>query len=158
MAQIRVEALDKSFADFQAVKAASFTVEDGEFLCLLGPSGCGKTTTLRMIAGLELPTAGTIAIGVNDVTRVPASERDVSMVFQSYALFPHMTVLDNVSYGLTVARLPKAEVTQRAHAALATVGLTGFDARLPSELSGGQQQRVAVARALVLEPGVILFD
>jgi iron(III) transport system ATP-binding protein len=105
-----------------------------------------------------LPTAGTIAIGGHDVTRIPPSERDVSMVFQSYALFPHMTVLDNVSYGLTVARLPKGEIAEKAHVALATVGLTGFDARLPSELSGGQQQRVAVARALVLEPGVLLFD
>src|SRR5437762_11040492 len=158
MAQIKVDGLDKSFGTFHAVKAASFTVEDGQFLCLLGPSGCGKTTTLRMIAGLELPTTGTIAIAGNNVTRVPASERDVSMVFQSYALFPHMNVLENVSYGLTVARLPKAEVAERARAALATVGLTGFDARLPSELSGGQQQRVAVARALVLEPGVLLFD
>jgi iron(III) transport system ATP-binding protein len=109
-----------------------------------------------MIAGLELPTTGAVAIGGQDVTRVPAAERDVSMVFQSYALFPHMTVLENVSYGLTVARLPKAEVAERAHAALATVGLTGFD--VAAELSGGQQQRVAVARALVLEPGVLLFD
>jgi iron(III) transport system ATP-binding protein len=125
---------------------------------LLGPSGCGKTTTLRMIAGLELPTAGSILIGGEDVTRVPAAERDVSMVFQSYALFPHMSVIENVGYGVAVAGRPKDEVQSRAKAAMATVGLTGFDARLPSELSGGQQQRVAVARALVLEPSVLLFD
>ncbi len=157
-ASIEFRKVSKLYGEIAAVKDVSFTIGEGSLVTLLGPSGCGKTTTLRMIAGLELPTSGTIAIGGSDVTRVPASERDVSMVFQSYALFPHMTVLDNVSYGLTVARLPKAEVAERAHAALATVGLTGFDTRLPSELSGGQQQRVAVARALVLEPGVLLFD
>ncbi|HVS57681.1 MAG TPA: ABC transporter ATP-binding protein [Casimicrobiaceae bacterium] len=157
-ASIAFRNVSKLYGEIAAVKDVSFAIAEGTLVTLLGPSGCGKTTTLRMIAGLELPTTGTIAIGGNDVTRIPASERDVSMVFQSYALFPHMTVLDNVSYGLTVARLPKAEVAERAHAALATVGLTGFDTRLPSELSGGQQQRVAVARALVLEPGVLLFD
>src|SRR5438309_4735132 len=157
-ASIEFRKVSKLYGEIAAVKDVSFTIGEGSLVTLLGPSGCGKTTTLRMIAGLELPTSGTIAIGGSDVTRVPASERDVSMVFQSYALFPHMTVLDNVSYGLTVARLPKAQVAERAHAALATVGLTGFDTRLPSELSGGQQQRVAVARALVLEPGVLLFD
>src|SRR6185503_15640997 len=137
MAQIRVEALDKSFGDFHAVKAASFTVEDGEFLCLLGPSGCGKTTMLRLIAGLELPTAGTIRIGDRDVSHVPAAERDVSMVFQSYALFPHMSVLENVRYGLVVAKMARASANERARAALAQVGLDGYDERLPSELSGG---------------------
>jgi len=157
-ASIEFRNVSKLYGATAAVKDVSFTIAEGTLVTLLGPSGCGKTTTLRMIAGLELPTTGTIAIGGSDVTRIPPSERDVSMVFQSYALFPHMTVLDNVGYGLTVARLPKAEVFERAHAALATVGLTGFDARLPSELSGGQQQRVAVARALVLEPGVLLFD
>ncbi|TMH03470.1 MAG: ABC transporter ATP-binding protein [Betaproteobacteria bacterium] len=157
-ASIEFRKVSKLYGEIAAVRDVSFTIGEGSLVTLLGPSGCGKTTTLRMIAGLELPTSGTIAIGGSDVTRVPASERDVSMVFQSYALFPHMTVLDNVSYGLTVARLPRAEVAERAHTALATVGLTGFDTRLPSELSGGQQQRVAVARALVLEPGVLLFD
>jgi iron(III) transport system ATP-binding protein len=128
-------------------------------LCtLLGPSGCGKTTTLRMIAGLEYPTEGRVLIGGRDVSALPPAERDVSMVFQSYALFPHMTVLENVSYGLTVSRRPKAESRAAAEAALESVGLTGYGARLPSELSGGQQQRVAVARALVLEPSVLLFD
>src|SRR2546427_7815424 len=157
-ASIEFEHVSKVYGEVAAVHDISFAIAPGTLVTLLGPSGCGKTTTLRMIAGLELPSRGTIRIGGTDVTRVPASERDVSMVFQSYALFPHMTVLENVSYGLVVSGLPKLEVAARAQAALATVGLSGFDARLPSELSGGQQQRVAVARALVLEPAVLLFD
>jgi len=157
-AAIEFAHVSKHYGDIAAVSDVSFAIGVGTLVTLLGPSGCGKTTMLRMIAGLELPTAGTIRIGGEDVTRVPASARDVSMVFQSYALFPHMTVLENVSYGLVVSGLPKLEVAPRAQAALATVGLSGFDARLPSELSGGQQQRVAVARALVLEPAVLLFD
>ena len=157
-AAIEFAHVSKHYGDIAAVSDVSFAIGAGTLVTLLGPSGCGKTTTLRMIAGLELPTAGTIRIGGEDVTRVPASARDVSMVFQSYALFPHMTVLENVSYGLVVSGLPKPEIAARAQAALATVGLSGFDARLPSELSGGQQQRVAVARALVLEPAVLLFD
>jgi iron(III) transport system ATP-binding protein len=157
-ASIEFRNVSKLYGDVAAVKDISFTVAAGSLVTLLGPSGCGKTTTLRMIAGLELPTTGTIFIGGADVTRIPASERDVSMVFQSYALFPHMSVIENVGYGLTVARLPKAAVHDKAQLALTTVGLTGFDERLPSELSGGQQQRVAVARALVLEPSVLLFD
>ena len=157
-AAIELLHVSKRYGDVAAVRDVSFAIAAGTLVTLLGPSGCGKTTTLRMIAGLELPTAGTIRIGGADVTRVPAAERDVSMVFQSYALFPHMTVLENVSYGLTVSGLAKPQVRDKAQAALATVGLTGFDARLPSELSGGQQQRVAVARALVLEPAVLLFD
>ena len=157
-ASIEFRNVSKLYGDVAAVKDISFTVTAGSLVTLLGPSGCGKTTTLRMIAGLELPTTGTIYIGGADVTRIPASERDVSMVFQSYALFPHMSVIENVGYGLTVAGLPKAAVRDKAQLALTTVGLTGFDERLPSELSGGQQQRVAVARALVLEPSVLLFD
>jgi iron(III) transport system ATP-binding protein len=157
-ASIEFRNVSKLYGDIAAVKDVSFTVTAGSLVTLLGPSGCGKTTTLRMIAGLELPTSGTIFIGGADVTRVPASERDVSMVFQSYALFPHMSVIENVGYGLTVAGLPKTAVRDKAQLALTTVGLTGFDDRLPSELSGGQQQRVAVARALVLEPSVLLFD
>ncbi|MGI9522020.1 MAG: ABC transporter ATP-binding protein [Hyphomicrobiaceae bacterium] len=141
-----------------AVDNVSMAVEAGTLVTLLGPSGCGKTTTLRMIAGLEFATSGTIEIGGADVTRLPATERDVSMVFQSYALFPHMNVIENVSYGLTMSHLPKSEVRQRAHEGLSLVGLADFAHRLPSELSGGQQQRVAVARALVLEPEVLLFD
>ena len=157
-AAIEFLSVSKHYGEVAAVQDVSFAIPAGMLVTLLGPSGCGKTTTLRMIAGLELPTEGTIRIGGADVTRVPAAQRDVSMVFQSYALFPHMTVLENVSYGLTVSGLAKAQVRDKARAALATVGLTGFDARLPSELSGGQQQRVAVARALVLEPAVLLFD
>jgi len=140
------------------VKGISFTVPKGTLTTILGPSGCGKTTTLRMIAGLEAPTAGQIFIDGREVTTLGPAERNVSMVFQSYALFPHMNVLANVSYGLSVSGTARAETLQRAQAAMASVGLTGFDERLPSELSGGQQQRVAVARALVLEPSVLLFD
>ncbi len=140
------------------VKGISFTVPKGTLTTILGPSGCGKTTTLRMIAGLEAPTSGQIFIAGREVTTLGPADRNVSMVFQSYALFPHMDVLANVSYGLSVSGTAKAETLQRAQAAMASVGLTGFDARLPSELSGGQQQRVAVARALVLEPAVLLFD
>ncbi len=141
-----------------AVDNVSFDVEAGKLVTFLGPSGCGKTTMLRMIAGLEMVTSGQILIGDKDVTKLPATDRDVSMVFQSYALFPHMSVLENVAYGLGFSGFPKAEANARAHAGLELVGLKGYDARLPSELSGGQQQRVAVARALVLEPQVLLFD
>ncbi|MEP7207139.1 MAG: ABC transporter ATP-binding protein [Casimicrobiaceae bacterium] len=157
-ASIEFRNVTKDYGEVTAVRDVSFTIEARSLVTLLGPSGCGKTTILRMIAGLELPTRGAIRIGDADVTRVPAADRDVSMVFQSYALFPHMSVLENVSYGLTVSRVPKIDAHARAQTALATVGLTGFDQRLPSELSGGQQQRVAVARALVLEPSVLLFD
>ncbi len=141
-----------------AVDSVSLHVDAGELVTLLGPSGCGKTTTLRMIAGLEMASSGSIKIGDTDVTHVPATDRDVSMVFQSYALFPHMTVLENVSYGLKISKMKKAEVLDRAESGLELVGLSGYGSRLPSELSGGQQQRVAVARALVLEPQVLLFD
>ena len=141
-----------------AVKGISFTVPKGTLTTILGPSGCGKTTTLRMIAGLESPSSGQIMIDGVDVTKLGPAERNVSMVFQSYALFPHMSVIENVSYGLSVSGVKVAEIRERAHVAMTAVGLTGFDDRLPSELSGGQQQRVAVARALVLEPSVLLFD
>ena len=148
----------KAYGDVQAVRDLSFTIDRGKLVTLLGPSGCGKTTTLRLIAGLEMSTEGRIFIGGKEVTRLSASDRDVSMVFQSYALFPHMTVMQNVSYGLTMSRLSKAEVSEKALEGLELVSLSGFGERLPSELSGGQQQRVAVARALVLEPEVLLFD
>lgn len=141
-----------------AVDDVSLRVEAGELVTLLGPSGCGKTTTLRMIAGLEKSTNGRIFIGDEEVTHLPATDRDVTMVFQSYALFPHMTVRENVDYGLRVSKLPRAEIRSRTDNGLSLVGLEGFGDRLPSELSGGQQQRVAVARALVLEPQVLLFD
>ena len=140
------------------VKGIDFVVPKGSLTTLLGPSGCGKTTTLRMIAGLETVSGGQIYIDGQEVTHLGPSERNVSMVFQSYALFPHMNVIDNVRYGLKVSGVAFEESVQRAQAALSKVGLKGFDQRLPSELSGGQQQRVAVARALVLEPSVLLFD
>ncbi|OGB43840.1 MAG: sugar ABC transporter substrate-binding protein [Burkholderiales bacterium RIFCSPLOWO2_12_67_14] len=140
------------------VKGIDFVVPKGSLTTILGPSGCGKTTTLRMIAGLETPSGGQILINGQDVTSLGPNERNVSMVFQSYALFPHMSVLQNVSYGLSVSGVSATETAERARATLATVGLVGMDQRLPSELSGGQQQRVALARALVIEPAVLLFD
>ena len=155
---VAFENVVKRYGETVAVAGVSFTVETGTLVTLLGPSGCGKTTTLRMIAGLELPSDGRISIAGRDVTRQSATERDVSMVFQSYALFPHMSVLENVCYGLRRSGQSKAEAAAGAREGLAQVGLAGYDERLPSELSGGQQQRVAVARALVLKPSVLLFD
>ncbi|WP_171229685.1 ABC transporter ATP-binding protein [Ruegeria sp. HKCCA4008] len=158
-APVRFENVSKVFGkDVVAVDNINLNVEAGKLVTLLGPSGCGKTTTLRMIAGLEMASSGKILIGDRDVTKLPATDRDVSMVFQSYALFPHMSVLENVMYGLTFSGFAKDEARSRALNGLELVGLQGFDSRLPSELSGGQQQRVAVARALVLEPQVLLFD
>ncbi len=148
----------KRYGEVTAVDDVSFTVVPGELVTLLGPSGCGKTTTLRMVAGLEPVSAGRVRIGEQDVTLRAANERDVSMVFQSYALFPHMTVLENVCYGPVSMGADKAKARELAFAKLRMIGLEGLDARLPSELSGGQQQRVAVARSLVLEPAVLLFD
>jgi len=158
-APVRFEGVSKVFGkDVVAVDDIDLHVDAGKLVTLLGPSGCGKTTTLRMIAGLEMATSGRIVIGDRDVTKLPATDRDVSMVFQSYALFPHMSVLENVMYGLTFSGFAKDEARTHALKGLELVGLKGFDNRLPSELSGGQQQRVAVARALVLEPQVLLFD
>ena len=150
--------MTKHYGAVPAVDDISFTIEPGTLVTLLGPSGCGKTTTLRLIAGLEIATEGQILIGGEDVTALAAAERDVSMVFQSYALFPHMSVFENVAYGPTVQGMKKAQAHDLAREKLALVGLAGLEKRAPSELSGGQQQRVAVARALVLEPQVLLFD
>jgi iron(III) transport system ATP-binding protein len=150
--------ITKKFGSFTAIQDLSITIAPGTLVTLLGPSGCGKTTTLRMLAGLEYPTAGRIFIGGKDVTTLPANERDVSMVFQSYALFPHMSSIDNVAYGLESTGLKKPEARQKAEHGMELVGLAGMGHRLPAELSGGQQQRVAVARALVLEPQVLLLD
>ena len=148
--------VSKRYGAVTAVDDVSFRIEPATLATLLGPSGCGKTTTLRLIAGLEMVSSGSITIGGRDVTSAPASERDVSMVFQSYALFPHMNVLENVAYGPTVSGDRAAK--DKAMEKLRMVGLEALAGRMPSELSGGQQQRVAVARALVLEPQVLLFD
>ncbi len=152
------ENVRKMFGAVTAIPNLSLTIEPGKLVTLLGPSGCGKTTTLRMLAGLEHPSAGRILIAGKDVTMLPANERDVSMVFQSYALFPHMTSRDNVAYGLESSGIPRKDARERAEEGLKLVGLAGMGQRLPAELSGGQQQRVAVARALVLEPQVLLLD
>jgi iron(III) transport system ATP-binding protein len=158
---IEFRQVTKRYGDARAplvVKGVDLVVPKGTLTTILGPSGCGKTTLLRMIAGLEAPTSGRILIDGQDVTTLGPAERNVSMVFQSYALFPHMNVIENVGYGLAVTGVPRQQAHSRARAAMASVGLAGFDQRRPGELSGGQQQRVAVARALVLEPSVMLFD
>ncbi len=157
-ARVVLEGISKIFGRTVAVEEVSLTVEPGELVTLLGPSGCGKTTTLRIVAGLEVATAGRVFIGGEEVTPLPANARDVSMVFQSYALFPHLTVSENVAYGLTVLKRPAAEVRRAVDGALTLTGLGGLGDRSPGALSGGQQQRVAVARALVLQPKVLLFD
>ena len=141
-----------------AVDGVTLDIAAGEFFALLGPSGCGKTTSLRMIAGFEIPDAGRVHVGGEDITDVPVHRRDMGMVFQSYALFPHRTVAENVAFGLRMRDVPKAEIDRRVGAALAQVALIGLEARKPGQLSGGQQQRVALARALVVEPRVLLCD
>ena len=148
----------KKFNETIAVDNVSCSFEPGTLTTILGPSGCGKTTSLRLIAGLERATQGSIFIDDEDVTLLPATDRDVSMVFQSYALFPHMSVVENVSYGLKMINVPKEKYIQKSFETLKLVGLKNYENRMPSELSGGQQQRVAVARAIVLEPKVLLFD
>jgi spermidine/putrescine transport system ATP-binding protein len=141
-----------------AVAGVDLEIKQGEFFSMLGPSGCGKTTTMRMIAGFEDPTRGSVLLHGRDVTDVPANKRDVNMVFQSYALFPHMSVADNVSFGLEQRRVPKPEIRSRVADILEIVGLSGREKRRPKELSGGQQQRVALARALVNRPSALLLD
>jgi len=158
---IEFQQVTKRYGDARSplvVKGVDLAVPKGTLTTILGPSGCGKTTLLRMIAGLDAPTSGRILIDGGEVTALGPAERNVSMVFQSYALFPHLSVFDNVAYGLSVQGVASDEATRRAHATMELVGLQGYDTRLPSELSGGQQQRVAVARSLVLEPSVMLFD
>ena len=141
-----------------AVDGVTLDIAAGEFFSLLGPSGCGKTTSLRMIAGFEQPDSGRVHVGGQDITDVPVHRRDMGMVFQSYALFPHRTVAENVAFGLRMRDVPKPEIARRVAAALAQVELTGLEERKPGQLSGGQQQRVALARALVIEPRVLLCD
>jgi iron(III) transport system ATP-binding protein len=144
--------------DVIAVHESDFTVKPGDLVTLLGPSGCGKTTTLRMIAGFELPSSGKIRIGEEDVTMLPPNARDTATVFQSYGLFPHMTVSENVAYGLKLRKLPKNEIENKVKETLALVGLEELYDRPPGQLSGGQQQRVALARSLIVEPSVLLLD
>jgi iron(III) transport system ATP-binding protein len=157
-ASITLDNLSKRFGAVTAVDSVSLRVAAGSLVCLLGPSGCGKTTTLRMIGGFEEPTSGRIHIGDEDVTTQPPYVRPTAMVFQSYALFPHMSVHDNISYGLRARRLPRAETAARVEEALTLMELHGQEKKSPPQLSGGQQQRVALARALVIRPKVLLFD
>lgn len=155
---VRLEGVTKRFGDVRAVDNVSLEVRDGEFFSLLGPSGCGKTTLLRMIAGFDTPDEGRILIGGRDMTGVPPYLRPVNTVFQSYALFPHMNVEQNIAFGLRMKRMPKEEIARRVAWALELVNLSGFEKRRPDQMSGGQRQRVALARALVNEPEVLLLD
>jgi putative spermidine/putrescine transport system ATP-binding protein len=155
---VHLEALHKRFGEVEAVAGINLEIADGEFFSMLGPSGSGKTTTLRMIAGFERPTAGRILLHGRDVTGVPPFDRDVNTVFQDYALFPHMSVGENVAYGLTVRRVPRPKRQERVGEALRMVRLNAFEDRRPAQLSGGQRQRVALARALINRPRVLLLD
>jgi putrescine transport system ATP-binding protein len=155
---VRIERVSKKFGEFFAVKEVSLDIHRGEIFCLLGGSGCGKTTLLRMLAGFEEPTAGSISIDGQDMAGVPPYERPVNMMFQSYALFPHMTVQQNVAFGLHQDRLPRADIRARVAAMLDLVKMTGFAERKPHQLSGGQRQRVALARSLVKRPKLLLLD
>ena len=155
---IQFENVTKRFGKMIAVDNVSLTINEGEFFALLGPSGCGKTTLLRMLAGFETPSAGRILIDGDDISRVPPNRRPVNMVFQSYAVFPHMTVADNVAYGLTIEKIAAPERARRVEEALALVKLDGLGGRKPDQLSGGQRQRVALARALIKRPRVLLLD
>jgi iron(III) transport system ATP-binding protein len=157
-ASTRLENLTKQFGDLRAVDEVSLDVQPGHLICLLGPSGCGKTTTLRMVAGFETPTSGHIYIGGEEITELPAYARPTAMVFQNYALFPHMTIYDNIAYGLRARRMKRDEVNRRVGEVVQLMELEGQEHKSPPQLSGGQQQRVALARALVIHPKVLLFD
>ncbi|WP_222918489.1 ABC transporter ATP-binding protein [Natrinema sp. SYSU A 869] len=158
MARVRLDNVTKRYEDIVAVDDMNLEIEDGEFVCLVGPSGCGKSTTMETIAGLTKPTEGTIRIGDTDVTRLPPKDRGVAMVFQNIALFPHMDVYDNISFGLRLRKYDTEEIDRRVDRASDVVQLEGMLDRMPDELSGGQQQRVAIARAIVREPAVFLMD
>ena len=161
---VRLERVSKIYLDpktnkpFKAVDSIDVNIKPGDFVTLLGPSGCGKTTTLRMIAGFESPDEGEIYLGDEAINELTPNKRDTAMVFQSYALFPHMNIFDNVAYGLKLRKVPKAEIRTKVFDMLKLVGLEGMENRYTNQLSGGQQQRVALARALIVEPGVLLFD
>jgi spermidine/putrescine transport system ATP-binding protein len=155
---LEIRNLNKRYGKSQAVDNVSLQIEKSEFFCLLGPSGCGKSTILRMIAGFETQDSGSIFLNGDDISTLPPNKRDVHMVFQNYALFPHMSVLDNVLYGLRIRKVPKTEAIEQADRVIEQVGLSGYEKRMPSQLSGGQKQRVAIARALVNKPAVLLLD
>ncbi|SDI37070.1 ABC transporter ATP-binding protein [Proteiniclasticum ruminis] len=155
---VHFKEIDKYYGDFHAVKNANFTVKEGEFFTLLGPSGCGKTTLLRMIAGFNSIEGGTISFGDKVINKIPAHKRNIGMVFQNYAIFPHMTVFNNVAYGLKARNIGKKEAEERVLKALRLVRMEEYKDREPSKLSGGQQQRIALARAIVIEPDVLLMD
>ena len=158
MSFLKLDRLTKRFGDFTAVEALSLDIERGEFVSLLGPSGCGKTTTLQMIAGLHVPTEGRIHLDGQDITELPPNQRGLGIVFQSYALFPHMTAAENIAFGLEMRKIAKSDRSVRVQRALDQVRLGPFADRYPKELSGGQRQRVALARALVIEPPILLLD
>ena len=158
MVEVELKNITKKFGDITAAGNINLTIRDGEFFTLLGPSGCGKTTTMRMIAGLEYPDSGKILFDGEDVTELPSFKRNTGMVFQNYALWPHMKVFDNVAYGLNVRKEPKQDIKEKVEDALELVHLGGLGDRFPSQLSGGQQQRVALARVLVINPSVMLLD
>jgi putative spermidine/putrescine transport system ATP-binding protein len=158
MAHVELKGLAKAFGSVTAVDAIDLAIDDGELVCLLGPSGSGKSTVLRMIGGFERPTSGSISIDRVDVTRVPPERRPTAMVFQSHALWSHMSVFGNIAFGLKLRRLARDEIRKKVEAVLDLVGLAGYATRLPGQLSGGQQQRVALARSLVIEPKILLLD
>ena len=155
---LRLTDVSRSYGAFQALHPTSINIEEGEFFSLLGPSGCGKTTTLRIIAGFEVPSTGTVHLAGKDITREAPNLRDTNTVFQSYALFPHMTIEQNVAYPLLMRKVPKSEIGPRVKEAIENVSMTAFSQRLPHELSGGQRQRIALARAIVGRPRVLLLD
>lgn len=155
---VEIEGVNKVYGKNHVVKDLNLTVEEGEFLTLLGSSGCGKTTTLRMIAGFEEPTTGSIKVEGENIEEKEPFERNVNTVFQSYALFPHKTIFDNIAYGLKMKKVPKAEIKKKVTEMMELVQLEGFEKRYPSQLSGGQKQRVAIARALINRPRVLLLD
>jgi len=157
-AQVRLENIGKRYGEQWVVRDVNLHIHAGDFFTFLGPSGCGKTTLLRMIAGFAIPDEGSIRLDDQEVSRMPPWQRDIGMVFQNYALWPHMTVFENVAFGLRERKVPRGEITSRVNQALATVDLSGRELRRPSQLSGGQQQRVALARTLVIQPRVLLLD
>ena len=158
MVKVELKGVTKRFGEVVAADDMNLTINDGEFFTFLGPSGCGKTTSMRMIAGLEYPTQGTVLYDDKDVTQLPSFKRNTGMVFQNYALWPHMKVAENVAYGLDIRKVPKDEIKKKVEDVIELVGLKGMGDRFPNQLSGGQQQRVALARVLVIEPDILLLD